>query len=182
MTLGILNKKKTLFVLVDVQERFVPVMHEMDRAMKNINILCKASNILGIPLVVTEQYPKGLGKTHEKVDLPANVIKVEKTHFSCFGCEAFAQEIKKIDPKAIVLFGVEAHVCILKTALDAAAKGIEVHVVADAITSRKPENKKIAIKRLRQSGAFIVSTEMILFQLLDKAGTEEFKQISELVK
>jgi len=180
--LGIVNKKKTVFALVDIQDKFIPVIKDIDRVISNSNILVKASEILNIPLIVTEQYPKGLGHTSEKINLPDKKYLIEKVSFSCFGSDEFIKKIKELKVDSIVLFGIEAHVCILKTALDALKNNLDVYVVADAISSRTDENKSLAIERMRQSGVFIVSTEMIIFQLLDKAGTEEFKLISKLVK
>jgi nicotinamidase-related amidase len=180
--LGIIDRKKTVFVLVDIQYKFIPVIKNIEKVILNSNILVKASEILKIPLIVTEQYPKGLGHTCEKINLPSKKHLIEKVSFSCFGSDEFVKKIKELKVDSIVLFGIEAHVCILKTALDALKNNLDVYVVADAISSRTAENKSIAIERMRQSGVFIVSTEMIVFQLLDKAGTEEFKQISKLVK
>ena len=180
--LGVIDRKKTVFVLVDIQDKFIPVIKDIEKIISNSNILVKASEILNIPLIVTEQYPKGLGRTYEKISLPSKKYPIEKVSFSCFDSDEFVKKIKELKVDSIVLFGIEAHVCILKTALDALKNNLEVHVVADAISSRTAENKSIAIERMRQSGVFIVSTEMILFQLLDKAGTEEFKLISNLVK
>jgi len=180
--LGIIDKKKTVFILVDVQDKFIPVIKDIDKVISNSNILVKASDILNIPLVVTEQYPKGLGRTSEKINLPDKKYLIEKVSFSCFGCDEFIKKIKELKVDSIVLFGIEAHVCILKTALDALKNNLDVYVVADAISSRTDKNKSLAIERMCQSGVFIVSTEMILFQLLDKAGTEEFKKISNLIK
>ena len=181
MNLGKLTREKTAFVLIDVQEKFVPVMGDADKIVHNINILTKAAEILKIPLIVTEQYPKGLGKTYEKIHIP-NADVIEKIEFSCFDNKEFFHKIKEKGVNSLVLFGVESHVCVLKTALDAIENGIEVHVVADAVSSRTEENRKLALKRMRQSGVFIVSTEMIIFQLMEKAGTEEFKRIGGLVK
>lgn len=180
--LGTVDKKKTAFVLVDIQDKFIPVMKNIEKMISNSNILINASKILNIPLIVTEQYPKGLGHTTKKINLPDRKNVIEKLSFSCFGSEEFVKKIKELNVDSIVLFGIEAHVCVLKTALDALKNNFEVHVVADAISSRTDENKSLAIERMRQSGVFVVSTEMILFQLLEKADTEEFKLISNLIK
>jgi len=177
-----IDRKKTAFVLVDIQEKFVPVIKDADEVIKNSNILTKASEILKIPLIVTEQYPKGLGHTSKKINLPDKKFFIEKINFSCFGSKEFVKKIKELRIDSIILFGVEAHVCIFKTALDALKNNIDVYVIADAVSSRTIKNKSIAIEWMRESGAFIASTEMILFQLLDKAGTEEFKLISKLIK
>lgn len=180
--LGIIDKEKTVFVLVDIQEKFIPVIKDVNKVISNSNILAKSSEILNIPLIVTEQYPKGLGNTSERISLPDKNYLIEKISFSCFGSEEFVKKIEELNIDSIVLFGIEAHVCILKTALDALKNNLDVYVVADAISSRTVENKAIGIERMRQSGVFIVSTETLLFQLLEKAGTEEFKSISKLLK
>jgi nicotinamidase-related amidase len=180
--LGIIDRGKTVFVLVDIQEKFIPVMHEAEELITNTNILVKSSEILDIPLIVTEQYSKGLGNTTDRISLPEKRHLIEKVRFSCFGSVGFVGRLKELDASSLVLFGVEAHVCILKTALEALKNGYEVHVVADAISSRSAENRSIAIERMRQSGIFITSTEMILFQLLEKAGSDEFKAISRLIR
>jgi nicotinamidase-related amidase len=181
-SLGLLDKDSTIFVLVDIQEKFMSVLYNADEMASNANILVKASEILGIPLLVTEQYPKGLGKTIESIVLPEGNHAIEKVSFSCFGSEEFMKRLKELGKDNLVLFGVEAHVCILKTALDALKNGFKVHVVADAISSRSAENRSLAIERMRQSGVFIIPTETVLFQLIDKAGTDEFKALSKLIK
>jgi nicotinamidase-related amidase len=181
-TLGIIDRNKSVFVLIDVQEKFIPVIGNIEQVILNANILVKVSEILKTPLIVTEQYPKGLGETSKKIVLPPNVHPIEKMEFSCFNHEEFVKKINSLKVDSIVLFGIEAHVCILQTALDALKNDLNVYVVSDAISSRTLENKKTAIERMRQSGVFVVSTEILLFQLLKKAGTEEFRQISKLIK
>ncbi len=180
--LGILEREGTVFVLVDIQEKFIPAMSNVDRTIANANILTKTAEILELPLVVTEQYPQGLGRITEKISLPEKKHRIEKISFGCFGCDEFSKKIKELGAKRIILFGLESHICILKTALEARNRDIEVHAVADAICSRKEENTGIALERMKQSGVFIVSTEMILFQLMDRADTEEFKKIRSLIR
>jgi len=180
--LGIIDRKKTAFILVDVQEKFMPVINNIDKVIANSNILIKSAEILQIPLIATEQYPKGLGKTVDAINLPEKKAPIEKVCFSCFDSEEFSRKVKELKIESIVLFGIEAHVCILQTSLAALKNNLDVYVVSDAVSSRTPENKAIAIDRMHQSGVFIVSTEMLLFQLLKKAGTEEFRQISKLIK
>ena len=179
---GIIELNKTAFILIDVQNGFLPVIHGIDSVITNCNVLVQAAEILDIPLVVTEQFPRGLGKTVEKIILPSDVPVIEKIHFSCFGSDEFSKCIKTLDVNTLVLFGIETHVCLLNTALHALERGYEVHVIADAVSSRTPENKEIALERMRQSGVFISSVEMILFQLMEKAGTAEFKKILPLIK
>jgi nicotinamidase-related amidase len=182
MRLGIPKKDDVAFVLVDIQERFVPVMHNIETVIDNANVLVRSASILKIPLIVTEQYPKGLGHTVNEIDLDEGQEIIEKISFDCFGCDSFTRKLEELEVRSLVIFGIEAHVCVLKTALEALARGYEAHVVADAVSSRTEENRILALERLRQSGVFVVSTEMILFQLMDRAGTDEFKSISGLIK
>jgi nicotinamidase-related amidase len=179
---GSLKRKHTAFLVIDVQERLLPVIANKEMVVANTNILIKGSEILGVPLIVTEQYPKGLGNTSKEVTLPEGKEVIEKMCFSCFLSEPVKIQLNKLKIRSVVLAGIEAHICVLKTALDLLDNGFEVHVVADAVGSRNENNHRIALKRMKQSGAFIVSTEMVLFQLIDVAGTDEFKQISKLIK
>ncbi len=180
---GIINRNKTALIVVDVQEKFRPVIFEMDRVIDNTKKVIEGASILGIPIIVTEQYPKGLGKTVDDIkDSLGDFKPIEKLSFSCFGDTKFIEELEKLNVTDIIILGIEAHVCITKTILDAIAKGYRVHLVTDAISSRSESNLKIAIERAKQSGAFLASSEMILFQLMDAAGTEEFKKISEIIR
>ena len=176
------ERDKVAFVLIDIQERFLPVIHNIETVIANANRLVRSASILKIPLIVTEQYPKGLGRTVDEIYLDKGQEIIEKISFDCFGCHDFTRKLEGLGVRSLALFGIEAHVCVLKTALGAIASGYEVHVVADAVSSRTEENKDLALDRLKQSGVFIVSTEMILFQLMDRAGTDEFKAISKLIK
>ncbi len=173
-------RDKTIFVLIDLQEKFIPVIKKIDKVIKNSRILIKGAEILEIPLIATEQYPKGLGKTIKEIDLPPNTEIIEKLDFNCMECDDFVETIKQFE--SVVIFGIEAHVCVLQTALAIKNKEIKTYVVADAISSRTEENKQLAIDRMRQHDIEIVSTEMILFELLKKAGTDEFKDISTWIK
>lgn len=180
--MGIPKRDETAFVLVDIQEKFLPVIHNIQTVIDNANRLVRGASILKIPLIVTEQYPKGLGRTMDEIHLDEGQEIIEKISFDCFGCDGFVRKLEELTVGSLVIFGIEAHVCVLKTALEALARGYEAHVVADAVSSRTEENKILALERLRQSGVFVVSTEMVLFQLMDRAGTDEFKEISRLVK
>lgn len=181
--LGIPVKEHTALLVIDVQERLMPVIHGREKVFENVNKLIKGAEILDLEIIVTEQYPKGLGKTCAEVELPTdNPVVIEKVCFSCMGNDDVNQQLKLTNVKTLIICGVEAHICVLKTALDALRDGYQVHVVADAVSSRTEENKNLAIKRLRHAGAFITSVEMILFMLMDKAGTDEFKAISKLIK
>lgn len=179
---GILKKGKTAFIIIDVQERLMPVVVNNTEVFENVNRLIEGSKILNVPLLITEQYPKGLGKTCAEVNIPEGQEVIEKVCFSCLLSDPVNEKLKSMGIEQVVLAGVESHICVLKTALDALNSGLQVHVVADAVSSRKEYSKQIALERMRQAGAFIATTEMILFQLMDAAGTEEFKQISKLIR
>ena|SRR5688500_5932369 len=182
MNIGLLERNKTALLVIDVQERLMPVIQNQELMFANVNKLLRGSEILELETIVTEQYPKGLGNTCKEIQLPEDIQLIEKVCFSCMMSEQLNEQLKLTNIKSLILCGAEAHICVLKTALDALKEGYEVHVVADAVGSRTPENKTLALERMRQAGAFITSTEMILFMLLDKAGTDEFKAISKLIK
>lgn len=169
-------------MVIDVQERLMPVIHEKDGLFANVNKLIAGAAVLHVPIIITEQYPKGLGHTCAEVQVPPGHEVIEKICFSSMLSDPVLERLRQIDVKSLILAGVEAHVCVLKTALDALNAGYEIHIAADAVSSRKSFDKQIALERLRQSGAFIATTEMVLFQLMDEAGNEEFKQISRLIK
>ncbi len=185
--LEIRKNKKIVFVAVDLQARLLTKMFQESLVVKNSNILIAASKILDIPLIITEQYPKGLGNTDSRIEGLDNFSVIEKTEFSVFGNGRFCDEIKKYaDCEVIVFFGIETHVCMYQSVLDslsgAYGKKYKTYLVEDACSSRTVENHNTAIQQMATVGANIESTEMILFQLLGKAGGDEFKQISALVK
>jgi len=169
-------------VVVDVQEKFRSVIHEWDKTLENIVKLIRGAQVLGVPTVVTEQYPKGLGKTVKEISDVLEFTPVEKTCFSCAKDDGFMEALDATGCENVILCGIESHVCVLQTALDLMKGGYDVHYVVDAVSSRNKSDKKIAVRRVVQEGALASSVEMILFQLLEKAGTDEFKKISEIVK
>ncbi len=182
MNLGIPVREQTALLVIDVQERLMPVIYEQEKIFANVNKLLRGAEILSLETIITEQYPKGLGNTCKEVEIGENKTLIEKVCFSCMLSEPVTEQLKLTNKKSLIICGVESHICVLKTTLDALKQGYEVHVVADAVSSRTAENKQIALDRMRQAGAFITSVEMILFMLLDKAGTDEFKAISKLIK
>lgn len=179
---GILKSTDTAVIIIDVQERLFPVIHKGRELIQCVNQLIDGAEILDVPLLFTEQYPRGLGTTCAEVHKSSNHTTIEKISFSCLNEPTFKEELARLNIKNLVLAGAEAHICVLNTALDALAMGYAVHLVADAVSSRTESSKYYGIERMRQSGAFIATTEMILFQLLEKAGSPEFKKISQLIK
>jgi len=186
---GDLDPSSCVFLMCDIQEKFRPAISNFEAVVENARRLTSASNILNIPLIVTEQYPKGLGNT--VAEIPTGHAKgvFEKTKFSMFVPEVDAalREDQSLDQ--IVLFGVETHVCIQQTVLDLIKKGrpysarpFEVFLVADASSSRSNVDRKFALERLRALGAIVTTTESILFQLVGDKNHPNFKEIQYLVK
>ena len=183
---GKLQADKSQLLVIDVQERLAPVMTEMAAMTQNAAIVMQAANALAVPMVISEQYRKGLGATIEPLRAHAgNAPVLEKMHFSCWDDDALKQhllETKAAGRTQFVLLGIEAHICVAQTALDLRAAGEEVFVVADAVTSRTARSLELALARLRAAGCNIVSAEMVLFEWLHLSGTEDFKKLSKLVK
>ncbi len=180
-----LTPEGTTLLVVDVQERLFSVMEpgRRDAMVKNIKILVAAGQRLGLPLLVSEQYPKGLGHTlPELQEGLGGVEPLEKVVFSCCGAEGFSDGLRRAGAKGLIVTGIEAHVCVLLTALDLLAAGYAVYVPADAVCSRTRENYEIALSQLRDAGAVITSTETLLFQLLGRGDTDDFRALQRLIK
>ena len=174
---------KAGLVVVDIQERLLPAIFENERLVQNAARLIKGATILGLPLFATEQYRKGLGPTVPEIAAAIpGFSPIEKLAFSACGAKDFISLIKSKKVSDIILCGMESHVCILQTCLDLLAMRYRVFVVADAISSRTQRNYQLGLERMRDAGAVMVSAEMVLLELLEKAGTEEFRQILSLVK
>jgi len=166
-------------VVVDVQEAFRPAVLDFERVAHNAAVLIEGANALGVPVVATEQYPKGLGRTVPEVAKHLDGAEpLEKVCFSAADAEGFDLEGRE---QALVC-GIEAHVCVSQTALDLLDRGLEVHVASDAVTSRTEENRDVGLRKLERAGAVVTSVETALFELLGAAGSEEFKTVQRLVK
>jgi len=175
--------EKTVLVVVDVQEKLWAAMHEKESLRDNTVRIVQGAKILGVPIVWTEQNPKGLGATlPEVVELLNDSEPVTKLSFSCCGEEAFIKRLEALNRKQILITGMETHVCVYQTVVDLRNKGYEVQVVADAVSSRTPENKAVGLERSREAGATITSTETALFELLKIAEGDRFKQMLKIVK
>lgn len=175
-----------MLIVIDVQERLMPVIHQRDEVVNNIEKLVRGCHVLDVPLLVTEQYVKGLGTTVEPLrralEETSGYRPVEKSCFSAYGCGEFLAEMRALRRKQVIVAGVEGHVCVYQTVLDLVGAGHEVTLAADAISSRTAENRDIALRRMTAEGARLGSVEMILFELLVTSGTDEFRAISRLVK
>jgi nicotinamidase-related amidase len=175
---------KSALVVIDVQQRLFPHIHEHDLLEKNLNILSKGMTALEIPTIVTEQYVKGLGSTIPSLQesLGDNYKPIEKMEFSCADCSPFLSELRMTGKENVILCGIESHVCVLQTGLDLKEKGFNVIVVEDCVSSRNQSDKTTAIRRYQHEGFIVTSYESLLFELLRVSGTDVFKQISKLVK
>ena len=180
----LLDASKSSLLIVDIQDRLLPAMFEGERVVARTQILLKAAEALEIPVTISAQYPKGLGKTVSEI--ASNSAQVfEKTSFSCWRDEALKEHFIDLHERQrplVIMAGIEAHVCVLQSAVDLYNAGFGVFVVADAISSRKQESVNLAFSRLRQTGIQVINTEMALFELLGKAGTAEFKALSQLIR
>jgi nicotinamidase-related amidase len=180
-----LDKKKTALLIIDVQEKLYPVMDEKvyGKVKKNIINLVKGANKLNVPVFYTQQYTKGLGETDPDIKTElSEATFYEKTAFSCCGEQSFSDDFLKKDFESVIVTGMETHICVLQTVVDLVAAGFAVHVAADAVCSRDKFNWKFALEYMKDAGGISTVTETVLFQLLGKAGTEEFKYISKLIK
>ncbi len=181
-----LDRNNAVLVIIDVQERMMPVIDRAAEVVKNIERLIRGCHILGLPIVATEQYTKGLGRTvedvHRALDESGGYKPIEKSCFSAHGCAGFEAELNALDRTQVLLAGVETHICVYQTAMDLLRDEYDVTIVADAVSSRTAQNKVIALDRLTSEGARLSSTEMALFELLVEADTDEFRAVSKLVK
>lgn len=178
-----LNSQEVVLVIVDIQERLAAVMADRQKVVDNCLHLIEISKLLNIPILLNEQYPKGLGPTVSEIRealLPYQPL--EKVTFSCCRGGSFPNVLEASCRKKVILVGMETHVCVLQTCLDLLRDGYSVHAVQDAICSRTVDNFRAGTEFMRDAGAVITCTETVLFQLLEKAGTDEFKAISKRIK
>jgi len=185
MLLGLrrIKRAQAVVLVVDLQEKLLPAMHEPDRVLQNAVRLAKGAQILKVPVWVTEQYRKGLGATvAELAEAIPGFAPLEKMAFSALGADGLRRRFRDMNVQQAIICGIEAHVCVAQTCLDLLEIDLQPFVVADAVSARNPEDCRMGLERMRHAGAVIVSTEMALFELLESAGAPEFKQILSLVK
>ena len=176
--------ENAMLVAVDLQVKLLPAMSGQERIINRAGVMLRGAAELGLDTVVTEQYPKGLGNTLPELSslLPADTPVIEKSSFSVFGASGFCKALSARKREVLIFIGVEAHVCLLQSVLDARARGYEVIVVADAVGSRKEDDRELALSALRAAGAEIYSCETVLFMLLRDSKHPCFKSISGLIK
>lgn len=179
----LMNASQSALIVVDVQERLMPAIHESGRVIANTRILIQAAQRLEVPMLASEQYRKGLGiSVADVAELVAPENRLEKLHFSCLSDGGFEERFREMGRRQVVVCGAESHVCVLQTVLELCDLGYHVFVVEDAVSSRNPNSKRVAMDRMRAAGASPVTTEMVVFEWLKKAGTQEFKDLSPLIK
>lgn len=177
------RREETVLVVVDVQERLLPHIRKNEEMTEATVRLIRGCKALGVPIVVTEQYPQGLGPTTPAVKAEIEPwAPIVKASFSCCGEGAFNEAIRNAGRKDALLCGIETHVCVYQTARDLLEQGYRVHLVVDAVSSRRKIDRETAIRRMETMGAALTTVEMALFELLRVSGTAEFKAISKIVK
>ena len=176
----LIARNDSILIVIDVQEKLMPVIHHREEVILNTARLVKFCGIVGIPVVFTEQ--QKMGPTLPAVREPVNDFSaIEKVHFNCFLNPDFSDAVTETGRQTIILTGVESHICVAQTAISASSRW-NVHVISDAVSSRSPANKTAALARMRDAGAVISSTEMFIYEILAQAGTDEFKAVLPLVK
>jgi nicotinamidase-related amidase len=179
----LLDQKRSVLVLIDVQERLFPHVYEHSRLLARIDLLLFAANLLEVPLLLTEHYPKGLGITIEEIRKAVPEAQpLTKMDFSCVPAPGFKERLSSLHRDQVVVAGIETHICVAQTALDLFSQGEKVFVVADATSSRRPLDAQIALQRLDRSGLTVTTAEAVVFEWLRRAGTEEFKALQPKLK
>ena len=176
----LLNPADCLLVVIDMQERLVPAMAGKEKLIENVLRLVKFARIFNLPIILTEQQKLGATIPEISVEL-TDIEPITKLEFNCFASPSFVDQIRRQSRHTLILAGIEAHICVAQTALYALTIHT-VHVVSDAIASRSPHNWEIALERMRQQGVIITSTEMVIYELMGKAGTDQFREVLALVK
>lgn len=181
-----LTAERTALVVVDIQEKLLPPIHQKERLVRNAQLLLRLAGILKLPVLATTQYAKGLGATVAEIAelFPAGTQPVDKLEFGCFGNQEFCGAVKKLgrERDALLVCGMETHICVMQTVLGALQQGHAVHVASDACGSRTEWNWQAGIERMRAAGAVISSTEMAIYELLRGSGTKEFKEMLQYLK
>ena len=181
----LISKTNSSLLIIDVQERLAPAMHDARRVIDGCSRLLKGAGILDVPTIITEQYPKGLGPSLFDIRdaAPETAVYFEKTNLSAVQEDGFLDRLTSFNRKQVVIAGIEEHICVLQTAVELKEKGFDVFVVTDASGCRRPENEETALRRFQQEGIFLAGVETVLFEWLRKAGSPEFKEIqNKLIK
>jgi nicotinamidase-related amidase len=179
-----LRPEDCALAVIDIQEKLLPPIFEKERMVRNSQLLVRLADILSLPILVSTQYVKGLGPTISEItSLLPEVEVVDKLEFGCFGNDAYCTAVGKLaNRNTLLLCGMEAHICVMQTALGALNQNMNVHVAADAVSSRTELNWKLGLNRMQAAGAVMSSTEMMIYELLGKSGTPAFKEMLKHLK
>lgn len=179
-----ITKNNSALIIIDIQSKLFPFISNYEELEKRCLKLIQGIQIFELPIIITEQYPKGIGNTIESIvqQLGNSYKPIEKLHFSCCGSKEFLEKINKLNKQNLIIIGIEAHVCVMQTTLDLLNLNYSSYIIQDCISSRNLNDKNIAIERLRQAGAIVTTYESILFEICKMSGTNEFKEISKIVK
>jgi nicotinamidase-related amidase len=179
-----LDRSRAAILIVDVQDRLTPAMppDALARVVKYGRALVEAGKTLGLPVLATEQYPKGLGRTLPELRDLLPSPPLEKVHFSCGADPGFAAALEATGRRQVIVAGMETHVCVFQTVRDLSAAGYEVHVCTDAVSSRTEEHRRTGLELCREAGATLTTAETAIFDLLGRAATDEFRKVAPLVK
>lgn len=180
---ALLKRENACLIIIDMQEKLLAQIPKREEIVKNVSTLIKFAGIVDIPIILTEHYPKGLGPTVNEIrDVLPGYAPIIKTIFGCFGVEEFRDRLKEFRIESLIVTGIETHICVEQTVLDAIADNYKVHLIADGVGSRSKENHELGIEKMRQFGAVISSTEMAMYEIVERADAPEFKEFLKLVK
>lgn len=180
----LLDTERTALVVIDLQQKLLPAIAGHEGVLANCLLLLRLARVLGLPVVLTTQYSKGLGETVAPImeELPPDVRPLDKTSFGCFGDEGFRRRVKEIGRQQLLVCGIESHICVTQTVLGALEAGHEVHVAQDAVGSRSEANARVGLHRMERAGALLSSAEMGIYELLRRSDSDTFKRMLPYLK
>ncbi|MEG0291595.1 MAG: hydrolase [Anaerovoracaceae bacterium] len=179
----VVDREDTIAIMIDMQEKLLPVMQNAKKIEETAIKLTKGLKLLEIPILVTQQYTKGIGETKAEIaEVLGEFTPIEKDTFSAMKTDEFVAELEVYDQTTAVVFGIEAHICLVQTVMDLLKNGYDVFVVADACSSRSQMDYETSLRRMAQAGAFITTYESVLYELMETSNDPEFKKISKIVK
>jgi nicotinamidase-related amidase len=181
---SLLDRKRAALVVIDMQEKFRPMLVNFDDVAQRIAVMVQGCNLLNVPIIVTEQYPQGLGPTAAEIKAhwPAAITPIEKLTFSGCGVPEFDLQLREQHIEQVMLVGIEAHICVSQTAHDLLQLGYQVHLIGEAIGARFPQNHEVALAKMQRAGALLSSVEMSLFEMMQASNAVEFKAVQKLIK
>lgn len=182
--MALLDRNRSVVVVIDVQEKYLPHLHEADRVVEACRRLIEGAKLVGVPMLPTEQYPKGLGPTADalRAAWPAGCIPIEKSTLSCLGCADFVRALEASGRRQVVVAGIEAHACVNQTVHDLLAAGYEVHLVVDAVSARFPRDHRVALRRLEAAGAVPTTVEAVLLEWVRSADSPDFQGVRRIIR